>query len=467
MVNRERIALFALCLAFLVVQLDATIVNVALVAIGHDLGGSLAGQEWVVDGYTVAFAAAMLAAGAAGDRFGARRICLGGLVVFGAASALCALAPGLAALCAARVLQGVGAAALLPCSLALIARQFPDPRRRAHALGVWGAMGSLGMALGPALGGALVTAAGWRMIFLVNLPYCLVAVLLIRASSAADRRRVATGLDLAGPVLGTLGLAALVGGCIEFGGGRYLPGLALLVAAVVLVVLLLRQERRATDPMLPPVMLCAPRFAATVGAGFLFNFCIYGALLCLTFYLQLTRHIPAWRAGLLVLPMTVTVGVGSTVSGLLTARVGPRLPMLAGFTAGGLGVLIMAWGSADDSTPTVVLGSTVLGCCALAMPAMTALALSTAPEADTPGGRTGLAGGVLNTARQTGGALGVAVLGGVYGGAIVGGTTAPLLAPALVGAGSCLLAVLLTLRATRSAGRDVPAEAAGPAGRSV
>lgn len=167
---RPAVALIAICLGFFVIQLDATIVNVALPAIGRDIGGSLGGLQWVIDSYTVALASVMLTAGSCADRFGARRVCLTGLAVFSAGSAACAAAPGLAALIAARAVQGLGASALLPCSLALIVHEFPSGRDRARALGAWGGIASVGLAAGPVLGGAMVATAGWRVIFLVNLP---------------------------------------------------------------------------------------------------------------------------------------------------------------------------------------------------------------------------------------------------------------------------------------------------------
>src|ERR1700729_545558 len=174
------IALLSVCLGFFVIQLDVTIVNVALPAIQREIGGSLAGLQWVIDAYTLALASIMLTAGSTADRIGARKVFVLGLTAFAVGSAACAAAPSLGVLIAARAVQGLGASALLPCSLALLVHQFPDPRARAGALGVWGGLGSLGVALGPVFGGVLVAMAGWRSIFLVNVPVCALTVILLR-----------------------------------------------------------------------------------------------------------------------------------------------------------------------------------------------------------------------------------------------------------------------------------------------
>lgn len=404
---RGACALVALCLAFLLVQLDATAVNVALGALRVDLGGTVSDQQWVVDAYTVALAAGMLGAGSAGDRFGSRRIYLLGLAVFATGSLLCALAPSLPGLVAARAVQGVGAAALLPCSLALIVAQFPEPGARARALGVWGGVASIGLAAGPVLGGALVASTGWRAIFLLNLPLCAAAVWLVRRFVVEPGARRHGRFDRLGLLLGTSALAALVGGLIELGQPDRRGGaLVLLVAAGVAGLAFAGVERRGADPMVPVSLFARPRFTPAVCAGFLFNFGLYGVLLCLSLLLQDVLRLPPFRAGMLILPLTVAIGVGASCSGWLTARFGSRPPMLAGYTAGGLGAAVIGVGGWLGSLSVIVAGATLLGFCSFAMPAMTAAAMGAA-DPDRPG----LASGVLNTARQTGGALGVALLG--------------------------------------------------------
>jgi DHA2 family methylenomycin A resistance protein-like MFS transporter len=232
-VRSPTLGLTAISLGFLMITLDATIVNVALGPIGHDLGGSVATAQWIVNGYTLAFAALLLTAGAMADRLGLRTGFLAGLAVFAVGSAACAGASSLAELIAARVVQGAGAAALMPCSLALIAHMFPDPGARRRALGVWGGASGIGLAAGPVLGGVITAALGWRAIFLVNLPIAAVAAQLLRRH-VAETPRHRHPLDLPGQLISSVGLAALTGGFIIAGNKGWDASftLALLVAGV-------------------------------------------------------------------------------------------------------------------------------------------------------------------------------------------------------------------------------------------
>lgn len=251
--SRPKLALLALCLAFFIVQLDVTVVNVGLESIRHDIGGGLRGQQWVVASYTVVLAAGMLGAGAMGDRFGARRVCLLGLIVFAAASALCSLAPSMPALVAARTLQGVGAAALLPCSLSLIVQHFPDRRERARALGVWGGIASIGMATGPVVGGTLIAFGDWRSIFLVNVPFCAITWVTIYIWVDEGVKFREKRIDTPGLIAGAVALFAVTGGLIEAGqlGWRRPIPLALLVGGLLVGAVFLIVEWRQREPMLP------------------------------------------------------------------------------------------------------------------------------------------------------------------------------------------------------------------------
>ena len=434
--SRPRLALLALCMAFFVVQLDATVVNVALDTIAHDLGGGIGAQQWIVASYTVALAAGMLTAGSLGDRYGARRVCVAGLVVFGLASAACTFAPTMGWLVAARTVQGFGAAGLLPCSLALIVGQFPDPKKRAGALGVWGGIGSLGMATGPVVGGSLIALADWRAIFLVNVPFSLVTIALVYLSVVESPRRERR-TDPAGLVLGIVALGALTGGLIEAGQRGWTDPLsvALIVVGVLGGVGFVLVERRRTEPMLPLSMFSSRPFSGGAVAGGVFNFCLYGTLLVVALFLQSVLGESAFRAGMLVLPLTVAVGIGATVSGRLTARFGPRLPMLAGYGMGALGTVVLAFAGPTGPLWLVVTGSVVLGFCSIAMPAMTSVTMSGVDPA-----HTSLGSGVLNTARQAGGALGAAVFGTLL---TVGGAMS--LTWPMIGA---LVAYLLAIGAT-------------------
>ena len=220
-VRSPTLGLTAICLGFLMITLDATIVNVALGPIGTDLGGAVSTAQWIVNGYTLAFAALLLSAGALADRLGLRTGFLVGLAVFALGSAACACATSLAALIVARVVQGAGAAALMPCSLALIAHMFPDSGDRRRALALWGGASGIGLAAGPVLGGILTAGFGWRAIFLVNVPIAAAAAELLRRH-VKETPRHRHPLDLPGQIIATAGLATLTGGFIVAGSSIFL-----------------------------------------------------------------------------------------------------------------------------------------------------------------------------------------------------------------------------------------------------
>jgi MFS transporter, DHA2 family, methylenomycin A resistance protein len=411
--HRSGAALISVCLGFFVIQMDVTIVNVALPAIQREIGGSLAGLQWVIDAYTLALAAIMLTAGSAADRIGARKVFAAGLTVFAVGSAACAAAPALGVLIAARAVQGLGASALLPCSLALLVHQFPDPRARARALGVWGAMGSLGVALGPVVGGVLVTLAGWRSIFLVNVPVCGLTVVLLQRYVPESPLNPDRRTDVRGLVLGVGSLAGLTAGFITAGQQGWLsplPG-ALLAAGLLAGWYFIRAERTQAAPMLPLSLFRSRGLSTATGIGVLFNAFLYGSLLCLSLFLQQARHESVLATGLLLLPMSLFVGAGSLASGRLTGRLGPRRPMIAGLALAAAGAGLLATAGPGTPMAVIVAASILIGLVSLAMPAMTAVVVGAAgPE------HAGVASGVLNAARQSGGALGVALLGSLFTG---------------------------------------------------
>lgn len=403
-----------MCAGYFLVLLDVTVVNVALPAIGAGLGTDIGGLQWVVDGYALALAALMLTSGTAGDLYGHRRVVLAGLVVFGAGSLACGLAPDVAVLTAARVVQGVGAALLLPGTLAIISRAFPDDSARARAIGVWAGTGSLALPAGPLLGGALTEAFGWRAIFLLNVPIVLVALVWSAAIVRESREEQARRLDVPGLLLGGLLLLATTYAFIEGGrAGATAPQVLAAAALAVLAVpaLAVAELRRGDDAMLPLPLLRRPAFdAANVVAGIM-NMGTLGTLFVLMLFLQSVQDRSALLAGAAVIPLFAPLAVIAPFGGRVTSRIGSRLPAAAGLlvATAGLALLVLA---APHSPYLVLLPAFLLWGIGMGFltPAVVAAAIAAVPPE-----RSGLASAMNNTARQTGGAIGIAVAGAVAG----------------------------------------------------
>ncbi|OAJ63002.1 MFS transporter [Paraburkholderia ginsengiterrae] len=416
---------------FVVTQLDVTIVNIALPKIGADLHANVAGLQWVVDAYTLAFAVLMLSAGALGDRFGARRMYAAGIVLFALASLACGLALDAPMLVAARALQGIGAAAMLPNSLALLNQSYGhDPKLRARAVGLWTAAGAISIAAGPVVGGLLIAAFGWRSIFLVILPICVAGLLATlrwvprpaaelhhsRQSVAAGATNASPrGIDLSGQCLAIVALTAFVAAVIEWrplGPGHPLVagGFALaLVAASAFVAV----ESRSTAPMLPLSLFRKRTFSAAVLFGICVNLTYYGMVFVLSLYLQRARGYTPLQAGLAFLPLTGGFLLSNVASGWVVGRFGVRAPMTAGALTAGLGYGLLHFVDANTPIAGLLLPFLLIPSgMGLAVPAMTTAVLASA-EAQ----RAGTASAVLNTARQAGGAVGVAAFGALACGA--------------------------------------------------
>lgn len=405
--HRRATILVAVSLAFALVQLDATIVNVALQSLRADLGGGVGAAQWVVEGYAVPFAACMLTAGALGDRHGHRGTCVAGFVLFGLASVAAALAGGWPVLIGARAVQGVGAALMLPASLAMITELYPDSRERSRALGVWGGIATLGFASGPLLGGVLISVAGWPAIFWINLPIAAVVGGTIAVLGPRERPRPRP-INPLGTMLATLALASFTAGIIEAGDRRVAVAVGTLVLGVAAGWCFTHSERRGSRRLIPVELTGSGWFRWSLLTGFCFNFTMYGALLCVSLTLQSTYGFSALKGGLAVLPMAAVVGVGAISGGVLAGAAGPRRPMLLGFACAGTGAILTAAGALAASTALIIAGLGVIGLCCFAMPAMTAVAISASPAQ-----HTGVASGSLNSIRQIGGAIGVALLGSV------------------------------------------------------
>jgi MFS transporter, DHA2 family, methylenomycin A resistance protein len=425
---------------FLVTQLDVTIVNVALDAIGDAFDAPTAQLQWVVDAYVLALAAMLLSAGAVGDRVGPKRAFLAGLVLFGLASAACGFASGPLGLILARVAQGAAGALLIPPSLALIAHAaHGDDRRRAAAVGWWTAAGGVSIAAGPVLGGLLVETLGWRWVFFVNLPLCAIGAVLALLVAPATPAKPRVPFDLPGQALAVAAVTLLVGGLIE-GGHRGWSGapLAALVAGLVLVVAFVVFERHARHPAMPlSVFRSRPAWSAVV-VGSALNFTYYGLIFVLGLFMLRTLHWTPGKAGLAFLPLTATFIVSNLASGSLVGRLGARGVTSAGVLIAACGYALTARLGSDSGVLDMLPGFALIpGGMGLAVPALTSGLLANVDRHDA-----GAASGVLNACRQVGGAAGVAIFGALAGAGIATGlrTSAIVATAMLVAAAGVLLA---------------------------
>jgi EmrB/QacA subfamily drug resistance transporter len=409
-----RWVLAATVLGSAVAFLDATVVNIALPAIGRDLAAGTTGLTWTVNAYTLTLAAFVLIAGSAGDRFGRRRVFMVGLAWFGVASLVCALATGIGLLVAFRALQGVGAALLTPGALAILQATF-RAKDRARAIGAWSGLAGIAGAVGPFLGGWLVDVASWRWIFLINVPV-VVVTLAITARHVPESRdlHAAGSLDLPGAGLAAVGLGALTYGLsawAEQGVGSVAVRTGLGLGLVALAGFVLR-EARAAEPMLPLGVFTAPRFGATNVVTFLVYAALGGIFFWLVITLQVVSRWSPLAAGLSLLPVTVLMLFFSPRAGLVGDRLGPRLPMTVGpiVAAGGVALLARVGPGATYLTD-VLIPVTLLGAgLTITVAPLTATVLGAVPE-----DRAGLASGVNNAVARTGGLVLVAVLPALTG----------------------------------------------------
>src|ERR1700688_346374 len=337
------LTLAAMSLGYGVVQLDVTIVNTALNSIGASLGGGVAELQWVVSAYTIAFAAFILTAGALGDRIGAKRIFMAGFAIFTAASVVCALAPGAAILIAARAVQGIGAAILVPNSLALLSHAYPDEKQSGRAVGIWAAGASLALISGPLIGGGLIALVGWRSIFLVNLPIGLAGLWLSWRYAAETTRSPQREIDLPGQVAAIAALGCLAGAIIEGGtlGWSHPFVIAGFAAAAVLAVLFVLQEWRALQPMLPLSLFGHRLFALTSLVGLLVNVAFYGLIFVFSLYFQRVNGLSPLSTGLAFLPMMGAVLPVNLVAARVSERVGAPAAIASGAALSALGCLAL------------------------------------------------------------------------------------------------------------------------------
>ena len=423
--NRKWWTLVSVSFALFMIMLDNTVVNVALPTIQQDLGIDVAELEWVVTGYALSFAVLMLSGGKLADMYGRRRIFMIGLAVFTVASLLCGLAGNAELLIAARVLQGVGAACMMPATLSIITATFP-PRERGAALGIWAGVSAMALAIGPLVGGLITEHIGWNWIFYINVPVGIVGLVaarvIIRESRDTSHEQ---RLDVPGLLTSAIGLFALVFALIEANSRGWtsplILGLFALAAVAGTAFVLLELHQRL--PMFDMKLFRDPTFAGANTVALLVSLAMFGVFFFISLYMQNVLGYSAVRAGVAFLPMTVLIIVVAPIAGKSSDRLGSRWLMTGGMTLVGCSLLIFAQLQADSSylklLPGMVLGG--LGM-AITMTPMTAAALSSVPV-----DKAGVGSGMLNTFRQVGGALGIALMGAILASgsnaALAGGAT--------------------------------------------
>ena len=404
--------LAGIVLAVFMLMLDATVVTVALPAMGRDLGGDLADLQWVINAYTIAMAAVQLTAGALADRYGRRRLFLIAVTGFAVASLACGLAPTVAVLVAARVAQGLAGAAIFATTLALIAQCYTGAAR-GTAFAVRGTTAGIAVVLGPVVGGVLTDSLGWRWIFFLNLPVAAAAILIGRAA-LPRRERLERGrrIDVAGPILWGTALVGIVYGLLGSTARGWTDPYVLgsLAVGAVTVVLFLVIERRLAAPMLDLRMFRSRRFVGTQIGSFTVQASIFGLLVYFSVYFQDQLGDSVIEAGLSFLPIVIPIMIAGAAVGPFLDRIPPRLTVGAALTLIGAGLLFMLGVTTHTGLDHLITGMILTGIgCGIGLPALGSLAV------DVPPAQVGIASGVNNTALQFGLAVSIAVYGAVLG----------------------------------------------------
>ncbi len=425
--------LATLCLAVLLAQVDTSVVNLAVHAIGTHLRAGVGGLQWVLDGYNLAYAMLLLTGGLLADLYGRRRLFIAGAAIFAGGSALCAAAPAIAVLIAGRALAGIGAALLLPASLAIIRVEWADQQARNRALGIWAGCNGLAFVIGPTLGGALVQSFGWRSVFLIAVPLGLAAIGFALCFVRESRDPAGRRFDALGQGWGAVALGALALAGITAARERDVALVALGVAVVAFLLFVLTEHRRAAAAMVPLDVFRSRPFIGALTATAAMTFGMYGVLFLLPLVWQAGGALAARAAGMALVPMAGTFFLVSNLAGRVTERVGARAMIAGGTGLIGVGLLVIA---ATGAGRPLWLAEIGLTCTGLGMGLNTAPLFGVAVAA-VSAARSGSAAALINVARMIGATLGVAVLGSVFAAA---GAGAPGLSAAMLCGGTVQLA---------------------------
>jgi len=447
--SRRRAAVLAtVCLAVFAINLDTTIVNVALPTLSRQLGAGTSTLQWVVDGYSLAFAALVLTGGSVGDRIGRRPVLIAGLLGFAAASALGGTFHSAAVLVILRFVMGAFAALIYPTTLSIITNAFPDRKERAGAIGVWGAVTGLGVAVGPVTGGLLLAHFWYGSVFLALVPAALVAAIATVAIIPESREPGAARLDLPGLLTSSAAIGLLVYTIIEapqygWGAPRSIAGFAGTVVIGVAFVLL---ERRAATPMLDVSLFRVPAFSAASGAVTVAFFALFGFIFLITQYMQYIRHYGTLSTGVRILPVAASIAAGSVLGARLAGRAGTRVIVVSGLALFGAAFAWIAVSATGEPYLQIAAQMVIMG---------TGLGLTSTPATESilsvlPPAKAGVGSAVNDATREAGGALGVAVIGSVFSSAYLSRLSASsfhaLPAPAFAAARSSVAAALEVAR---------------------
>lgn len=407
---RRWLALTTLCLAVLVAQVDTAVVNLATRSIGAHFDAGMTALQWVLDSYNLVYAVLLLTGGLLADLYGRRRIFMIGAAIFTAASLLCALAWTMPVLIAARAIAGLGAAFLLPASLAIIRVVWPDPSERGRVLGIWAGCNGLAMAIGPTLGGVLVQAFGWRSIFVAVVPLSLAALVLALPSIPESADPQNRQFDLKGQFLASITLAGLALAAIEAAESARIAVAALLAALGALLLFVRSQKRLGAMALVPPDIVESRGFRAAIVATTAMTFGMYGVLFLLPLTWQAIGMLNETQAGLALVPMAVVFVLVSPFSGVATERLGVRAVTSGGVAIIGFGLAVIAVGAPWSSILAAEIGLVLAG---LGMGLATGPLMGAAVGA-VAAARSGTASALVNVARMTGATIGVALLGTLF-----------------------------------------------------